>query len=80
MDHADIAEFSARLKREHFAPLSPYVAPASEGERRLTEVWEAVLDVDGLGVEDDFFEFGGESLAAVTLFSELERVDRKSVV
>jgi thioesterase domain-containing protein len=74
MDHADIAEFSARLRREHFAPLSPYVAPASEGERRLTEVWEAVLDVDGLGVEDDFFEFGGESLAAVTLFSELERV------
>jgi thioesterase domain-containing protein/acyl carrier protein len=65
---------SARLKREHLAPIGPFVPPASEAERQLKEVWEAVLDIDGLGVEDDFFELGGESLAAVTLFSELERV------
>src|SRR5258706_67028 len=64
---------SARLKREHLAPAGPFVAPASEAERKLTEIWEAVLDIDGIGVEDDFSELGGESLAAVTLFSELER-------
>jgi oxalate---CoA ligase len=65
---------SARLRREHFAPMGAFVAPASETERRLTEIWEAVLDIDGLGVQDDFFELGGESLAAVTLFSEMERL------
>ena len=63
---------SARLKREHLAPSTPFVAPATEAERQLKEIWEAVLDVDGLGVDDDFFELGGESLGAVTLFSELE--------
>jgi thioesterase domain-containing protein len=54
--------------------MGAFVAPASDTERRLTEIWEAVLDIDGLGVQDDFFELGGESLAAVTLFSEMERL------
>ncbi len=72
--HDTTAPGSARLKREHFAPMGAFVAPASEAERRLTEIWEAVLDIDGLGVQDDFFELGGESLAAVTLFSEMERL------
>ena len=67
------AHLSARFKREHLAPSTPFAPPATEAERQLKEIWEAVLDVDGLGVDDDFFELGGESLGAVTLFSELER-------
>jgi thioesterase domain-containing protein/acyl carrier protein len=68
------ASNAARLKRGHFASLGPFLPPATEAERRLMEIWEAVLNISGLGVEDDFFELGGESIAAVTLFSELERV------
>ncbi len=60
--HDTTAPGSARLRREHFAPMGAFVVPASETERRLTEIWEAVLDIDGLGVQDDFFELGGESL------------------
>ena len=48
--------------------------PGTNTERELLEIWERVLDIGGLGVEDDFFELGGESLAAVTLFTEMERV------
>src|SRR5512143_307891 len=62
----------ARLKRAHFGLRTPFVPPASEMERRLKDIWEAVLDIDGLGVEDDYFDLGGESLAAVTIFAELE--------
>ena len=62
----------ARLKRAHFGLRTPFVPPASEMERRLVDIWEAVLDIDGLGVEDDYFDLGGESLAAVTIFTELE--------
>ncbi len=62
----------APLKRDHFGLRTPFVPPASEMERRLKDIWEAVLEVDGLGVEDDYFELGGESLAAVTIFAELE--------
>jgi len=63
-----------RLKREHFRLADAAIPPASDMEESLLEIWERVLDVEGLGVQDDFFELGGESLAAVTLFTEMERV------
>ncbi len=62
-----------RFRREHFKPSSAYAAPASELEHQLVALWEAVLNVEGLGVNDIFFEMGGESFAAVTLFTEMER-------
>jgi thioesterase domain-containing protein len=62
-----------RFRREHFKPTTAYAPPASELEHQLTALWEAALNVEGLGVEDIFFEVGGESFAAVTLFTEMER-------
>lgn len=41
--------------------------PDSELETFLLRLWEAVLERDGLGVEDDFFDAGGDSLLAVSL-------------
>jgi len=41
---------------------TPYVAPASDVERRLAAIWEELLGVRGVGVNDDFFELGGHSL------------------
>jgi thioesterase domain-containing protein len=62
------------MKREDFTLSAAFVAPAGAMERRLTQIWESVFDIAGLGVEDDYFELGGESLTAVTLFTELEHV------
>lgn len=42
-----------------------YVAPRSETERVLAGIWAAVLNVPRIGVEDDFFEWGGHSLLAL---------------
>jgi len=60
------------IRREHFKLSAPFVAPASELERRLTLIWESAFDIGGLGVEDDYFELGGDSLIAVTLFTAME--------
>jgi amino acid adenylation domain-containing protein len=49
------------------------VAPRTEAERRLAKIWSEVLDVQEIGVYDDFFALGGHSLLAVRLFSEIER-------
>jgi len=43
---------------------SEYVAPASELERRVTQVWEDALGMKPIGVCDSFFELGGDSLLA----------------
>jgi acetoacetyl-CoA synthetase len=40
----------------------------------LTPIWERVLRRPSIGVEDSFFDLGGDSLLAVELFSEIERV------
>ena len=42
-------------------------------ERRLTSIWERALDLDALGLDDDFFDLGGHSLLAVEVFDRIER-------
>nr|WP_233168400.1 non-ribosomal peptide synthetase [Paenibacillus roseus] len=47
--------------------------PASEQEERLLLIWKSVLEVEGIGVTDDFFNAGGHSLKALRLEVELEK-------
>jgi amino acid adenylation domain-containing protein len=44
-----------------------HVAPRDEVERQLQRLWEEVLETRPVGVRDDFFEAGGDSLRAVRL-------------
>jgi FkbH-like protein len=48
-------------------------AATSPIEAGLKALWEEVLSIDGIGVEDDYFALGGTSLQSVKLFSEVER-------
>ncbi|MBL4828117.1 MAG: AMP-binding protein [Spongiibacteraceae bacterium] len=45
---------------------------SSELESRCVQIWEQVLEVDGLGIDDDFFELGGDSLLAAELILKME--------
>jgi amino acid adenylation domain-containing protein len=42
-----------------------FVPARSAVERRLTEIWTAVLGIDQVGVHDNFFDLGGTSLSLV---------------
>ncbi|MEU5976476.1 non-ribosomal peptide synthetase [Streptomyces sp. NPDC047315] len=44
-----------------------FVAPRTETQSRLTELWGDLLGVEPIGIEDDFFELGGHSLLATEL-------------
>jgi acyl transferase domain-containing protein len=50
---------------------NPYVEPSTELERALADLWRETLGVDQVGVEDDFFELGGDSLVAVQVATRL---------
>jgi acyl transferase domain-containing protein len=50
-----------------------FVAPRTELEATITRLWSEVLGVEQLGVTDDFFEVGGNSLIAVQLISMLRK-------
>lgn len=60
--------------RDRFALSTAYAAPSTDSERKLSALWEEVLIIEGIGIDDDFFLLGGDSLAAVTLFTEIERI------
>ncbi|HVW28434.1 MAG TPA: amino acid adenylation domain-containing protein [Polyangiaceae bacterium] len=45
------------------------VAPRTELERRLSDVWRSVLGLDAIGVTDDFFELGGDSISSLRVVS-----------
>ncbi len=48
-----------------------YVAPATDLERTIAEVWQAVFGIERIGLQDNFFELGGHSLLGVQLISRL---------
>ncbi|MEU5535590.1 beta-ketoacyl synthase N-terminal-like domain-containing protein [Streptomyces sp. NPDC020362] len=48
-----------------------HVAPRTDRERAVTEVWEEQLAVEGIGVHDNFFDLGGDSMRAVLLAGRL---------
>lgn len=50
-----------------------YVAPTTEQEKILVTAMESVLGGDRIGVLDNFFDVGGDSLKAIELISKLEK-------
>ena len=51
-----------------------FVELRSETENRLAEIWRKALNLDRVGVNDDFFELGGSSLQAIKILAQLDRV------
>ncbi|MBW4506985.1 MAG: acyltransferase domain-containing protein [Scytonematopsis contorta HA4267-MV1] len=48
-----------------------YVAPTNELEKQITEMWQEVLGIAEIGIYDNFYDLGGDSLIATQLISRL---------
>ncbi|NTX08406.1 MupA/Atu3671 family FMN-dependent luciferase-like monooxygenase [Myxococcus sp. CA040A] len=49
-----------------------YVAPQSQLEQQISEIWKEVLKVEQVGVNDNFFDLGGHSLLMVQVHARLK--------
>ncbi|MEM8705370.1 MAG: amino acid adenylation domain-containing protein [Actinomycetota bacterium] len=61
----------AGLPEVDLAAPTERVAPRTELEHRLAALWAKILRADDIGIDDDFFDLGGHSLAALRLFADL---------
>jgi len=49
-----------------------FLAPRTALEAQLQEIWHDILDIHRIGVHDNFFDLGGDSLAAVEVLTRIE--------
>lgn len=50
---------------------SGYVEPSNPREIKLVDIWQNVLNLDYIGINDNFFDLGGDSLKAIVLMDEI---------
>jgi len=51
-----------------------YIEPSTTDEIKIAEVWKEILEINRIGVEDDFFSLGGHSLSVLQLLTRIENV------
>ena len=56
-----------------------YLAPRTALEKKLAQIWVEELQVKVVGIEDDFFELGGNSLSAARVISSIRHQLAKDV-
>jgi len=56
-----------------------YVPPRTEWELKLTDIWQKVLQVEKVSVDENFFDLGGHSLMIVQLIHEINRTYKVSL-
>jgi amino acid adenylation domain-containing protein len=49
-----------------------YTAPSTEAEKMLVNIWQEVLGVDRVGVHDNFFDLGGNSMKVIRMHNRLK--------
>ncbi len=52
----------------------PFARPSTSAERTVAEIWSRILKLEQIGIDDDFFTVGGDSLAASVMILEVERL------
>ncbi|BCB91972.1 hypothetical protein Psuf_092850 [Phytohabitans suffuscus] len=59
---------------------TPYAPPTSAVEAAMVWVWAQVLGAERVGVDDSFFDLGGDSMLAVTLVGALRAAGQRTTV
>ncbi len=56
-----------------------FVKPRSESEKSLTRIWQEVLRIDKIGIDDNFFDLGGNSLRLAEVNRKIHAVFGREV-
>lgn len=62
-----------------FVASSNYVEPSTALEKKIAQIWSEELDVQLIGVHDNFFDLGGHSLSAARIVSKINNELQRSI-
>ncbi|MEA5567017.1 amino acid adenylation domain-containing protein [Anabaena sp. UHCC 0399] len=63
----------------HFSENNDFAAPRNQVEAQLVKIWSEILNLPQIGVKDNFFALGGDSLKALHLISRIEQHFSKEI-
>lgn len=66
-------EIAVRSREKDEVRAADYIAPRTPIETALCQIWQRLFELPRVGVKDDFFQLGGQSLLAAQLVSEIEK-------
>src|SRR2546429_7599070 len=66
----------ANYQTEEVADLmaSPVAVAGDDTTAQLTRIWQELLGVEPIGIDQNYFDLGGDSILAVQLFAQIEKV------
>lgn len=64
----------SEMRDTHLTGGETYVAPVTVVEQSIATIWQDVLHVERVGLQDNFFDLGGHSLVAIRLMSQVRVV------
>ncbi|WP_267874895.1 non-ribosomal peptide synthetase [Shewanella psychropiezotolerans] len=62
------------LPEAHFTATENYVAPRNDLDNRLCTLWQSVLCIERVGITDNFFRLGGDSILAIVLSAKMSQL------
>ena len=72
MSNGKLNRQSLSQQAAHLLKQSGSIPPRTDLEKTLADLWSDALGLESVGIDDDFFAFGGHSLAAIKLTSRLQ--------
>jgi len=72
ISRSELSEVMVHRTRTVARPYTPL-------EFQVRDIWQKLLHRDDIGIDDDFFELGGDSLLALQMIRELEAIARRKI-
>ena len=73
IERLDEQEVDKKQKYSHPDISANYIEATTDTERKLVNLWQTFFKYDKIGILDDFFEIGGDSLKSMTLSAQIQK-------
>ena len=67
VDRKALSQMEIRMEKVH------YIHPKTKLEKQMSQLWKEVLRIEKVGLRDDFFQIGGDSLSVIMLHQRVKQ-------